>query len=269
LTADVGARSRAPIRIVVVVVLLLAGISVLSFPAAGSSGSSTDPVLAAWIPTPDASDGYTIDGRADSIRVSAVPGNRGSNLRAVIWPDHGPVVADATECVTWSRASSDSLQEGVALRIAPRPDGSYSAVTVTKNVYAGIEWSFNVHVWSGTGLGRQIGEFVLERDFRAGGDGPPVRPLPWRMCARTRGDRLEVLVWPLAGPAPRWGDPAYGGTLRLPASVAPRGATGWFAGHLAPGASVEYTDLHGTLPEESDATRAALRSGVGGVALTG
>jgi hypothetical protein len=250
------------------VVLVLACISVLSFPAPGSASPSADPVLLAWIPTPDGSDGYAIDARGDEITVRADPGNRGGNLRAILWPEHGPVVADATECVTWRRASSHTVQEGVALRIAPRPDGAYSALTVTKNVYVGLEWSFNVHVWDGVGLGRQIGAFVLESAFREG-DQPWVRPLPWRMCARTRGDRLEVLVWPLAGPTPRWGDPRYGGTLELPDTVAPRGLAGWFVGHVGPGMSVDYTDLHGTLPQESDAARTALGSGVGGVALTG
>lgn len=267
--ADDTPRSRAPVRIVVVVVLVLAGVSVLSFPSEGSASPSPDPVVRAWIPTPDGSDGYAIDARPDAITVSANPGNRGGNLRAILWPEHGPVVADATECVTWSRASSPTVQEGVALRVAPQPDGTVTAVTVTKNVFVGLNWSFNVHVWDGTGVGREIGYFVLESAFREPAGGRPARPLPWRMCVRTRGDLLEVLVWPLADPAPRWGDPRYGGTLRLPASVAPRGVSGWFVGHVGPGMSVEYTDLHGALPREADAVRAVIWSGVGGVTLTG
>jgi hypothetical protein len=268
LNADVAARHRAPVRIVVAVVLVLAAVSVLSYPTVGSASPSAVPVLRTWIPTPDGADGYRIAAGSDAISVRAGPGNVGGNLRAILWPERAPLVGDATECVTWSRASSDSVQEGVALRIAPRPDGAYSAVTVTKNVYLGLEWSFNVHVWAGSGLGRQIGAFELESAFRERVDAQAVRPLPWRMCARTRGLRLEVLVWPLAGPTPRWGDPRYGGSLELPDTVAPRGLTGWFVGHLGPGMSVDYTDLHGALPQEADTARTALGSGVGGVALT-
>nr|MBS1900243.1 hypothetical protein [Actinomycetota bacterium] len=252
-----------------VLVLALAVVSVLSFPSIGAAGPSADPVLRAWVPTPDGSDGYSIVGGRDSVTVQANPGNRGGNLRTVIWGEDAPELRDTTECATWDRASSDSAQEGMAVRIASLPDGEPTAVTVTKNVYAGAPWLFNVHVWRGPGLGRQIGEFDLHSVFRDTRAGRVVRPLPWRMCVRTRGDRLDLLVWPLAGPAPRWGDPRYGGTLRLPPSVAPRGASGWFAGHLGPGGSVAYTDLHGVLPSGSDSDRAAVGAGVGAVVVTG
>lgn len=262
-------RGRGPMRLIVAVVLLLAGVSVLSFPSVGAAGPSGDPVLRAWIPTPDGSDGYSIVGGRDALTVSANPGNRSGNLRAVIWPEDAPELRDATECATWARASRDGIQEGMAVRIATLPSGEPTAVTVTKNVYAGAQWRFNVHVWRGTGLGRQIAEFDLRSVFEDLGPGRAVRPLPWRMCVRTRGDRLDLLVWPLDAAAPRWGDPRHGGTLRLPASVAPRGATGWYAGHLGPDTSVTYTDLHGTLPEGAESGRAAIGSGVGGVVATG
>lgn len=262
-------RGRGPLAIGAVLVLALAVVSVLSFPSIGAAGPSSDPVLRAWVPTPDGSDGYSIVGGRDSMTVSANPGNRGANLRAVIWGEDAPQLRDTTECATWDRASSDSVQEGMAVRIATLADGSPTAVTVTKNVYAGAPWWFNVHVWRGPGLGRQIGEFDLGRVFRDSGPGRVVRPLPWRMCVRTLGDRLDVLVWPLAGLAPRWGDPRYGGTLRLPSSVAPRGASGWYAGHVGPGGRVAFTDLHGALPADSDPGRAAVGSGVGAVVVTG
>lgn len=262
-------RSRGPLGIVAVVVLLLAVVSVLSFPAVGGAGPSADPVLRAWIPTPDGSDGYSIVGGRDALTVSANPGNRSGNLRAVVWPEDAPALRDSTGCATWERASGDSIQEGMAVRIGTTPAGEPTAVTVTKNVYAGAQWLFNVHLWRGAGLGRQIGEFDLRSVFEDLGPGRAVRPLPWRMCVRTRGDRLDLLVWPLAGPTPRWGDPRHGGTLRLPASVAPRGASGWYAGHLGPDTSVTYTDLHGVLPEGADSGRAAVGAGVGGVVATG
>lgn len=264
-----ASRSRGPLWLVAAVVLLLAAVSVLSFPSVGAAGPSPDPVLRAWIPTPDGSDGYSIVGGRDSLTVAANPGNRSGNLRAVIWPEDAPELRDTTECATWSRASRDGVQEGMAVRIGTIPTGEPTAVTVTKNIYAGAQWLFNVHVWRGTGLGRQIGEFDLRTVFEDLGPGRAVRPLPWRMCVRTRGDRLDLLVWPLAGPAPRWGDPRHGGTLRLPGIVAARGASGWFAGHLGPEMSVTYTDLHGALPEGADSGRAAAGAGVGGVVVTG
>ncbi len=190
-----------------VLVLALAVVSVLSFPSIGAAGPSADPVLRAWVPTPDGSDGYSIVGGRDSVTVQANPGNRGGNLRAVIWGEDAPELRDTTECATWNRASSDSAQEGLAVRIASLPDGEPTAVTVTKNVYAGAPWLFNVHVWRGPGLGRQIGEFDLHSVFRDTGAGRVVRPLPWRMCVRTAMRSLRVTWvivtcsahWPMAG----------------------------------------------------------------------
>jgi hypothetical protein len=256
------------VRIVAAIVLLLAVASVLSFPSIGPARSTTDPVLRAWVPTPDGSDGYAIDRARGALTVRADPGNVGGNLRAVIWPEDAPVVADATECVTWTSAVELHCAGGVALRVASLPRGSLTAITVAKNIYYGASWWFNVHLWRGQGLGRQVGQFDLRRAVADPAPGRAVRPLPWRLCARTRGARLEMLVWPLADPAPRWGDPRHGGTMALPAGTAPRGVAGWYVGHLGPDMSVTYTELHGALPQEADTGRVAIGPG-GGVALTG
>jgi hypothetical protein len=262
-------RSGAPTRIVLLVVLVLAVVSVLSFPSVGAAGPAPTTLRAAVL-TPDGNDGYSIDGSPDALTVTANPGNTGGNLRTLVWPESAPPARDETVCATWQQASSHLVQEGVALRIAPRRDGTFAAVTVTKNIYAGAEWWFNVHVWHGPGLGDQIAQFDLHRVFQtAARAGEVVRQLPWRICARTRGDRLQMVVWPLDGPAPRWGAPGYGGSTELPATAPRTGVAGWYAGHVRPGMSVEYTGLHGAEPAEAEAGLAATGGRVGAVALTG
>jgi hypothetical protein len=68
--------------------------------------------------------------------------------------------------------------------------------------------------------------------------------LPWRLCARTRAGRIEFKVWRLAEAEPDWGDPAHGGSVAIPADAPADGASGWFIGHMRPGMSATFTDLH-------------------------
>ncbi|MGZ4794297.1 MAG: hypothetical protein ACXVJ7_05830 [Acidimicrobiia bacterium] len=267
LAVDAPTRHGFPLRSALLALVVLAGVSVLSFPGASGAGPSA-PGLQASVLTPDGNDGYSIQGSRDTLTVSANPGNVSGNLRVLVWPADAQPVRDGSSCATWSFASSDLVQQGVALRIAPGPEGRVHAVTVTKNVYAGGAWIFNVHVWSGEGVGREIAAFDLRRVFRMGTRELRPRPLPWRICARTVGDRLDVLVWPTADRAPAWGDPDHGGSVTLPTGVARAGASGWFVGHLRPGMSAVYTDLHGGAPEAPTGGRQATGATVGGLGLT-
>ena len=44
-----------------------------------------------------------------------------------------PVERNGRVCATWADASSEVVQEGLAVRIEPQPSGSLRLVTVTKN----------------------------------------------------------------------------------------------------------------------------------------
>ena len=187
----------------------------------------------------------------------------------LFWPSDGRVTADATSCATWSEASSDVVQQGAALRIGDEPGGSVHALTVTKNVYVHSYWIFNVHIWdTATGGGTEIASFDLSPVFRFGGDLYIARPLPWRLCARTRNGRLEFKAWRLAEIEPPWDDPAHGGSVRLPADAPATGAAGWFIGHLRPGMTATFTDLRAhtrippsTVPEAPVTQDLALTAG--------
>ncbi|MBK5288037.1 MAG: hypothetical protein JJE46_06170, partial [Acidimicrobiia bacterium] len=58
---------------------------------------------------------------------------------------------------------------------------------MTKNVYIGGPWIFNIHVWnSDTGRMQRL-DTVPVRSLLVDDDKGRLRPLPWRLCARTRG----------------------------------------------------------------------------------
>jgi len=123
----------------VLVVVVLAAVSVVSYPSVGGAGP-TEAALRASVLTPDGNDGSSIVGATDAVTMTANPGNTGGNLRTLVWPEHAPTARDETVCATWQEASSHVVQEGLALRIAPGAAGQLAAITVTKNVYGGAEW---------------------------------------------------------------------------------------------------------------------------------
>jgi hypothetical protein len=241
--AEVGHR-RAPVRLIAFVLVALAIASVLSFPTLGGAQSAPPAGLRAAVLTPDRTDGYVLRGGADSVTVAAETGNTGGNLRLLFWPSAARLEVDGTSCATWSAATSDVVQQGAALRIGTEPGGRVRAITVTKNVYVHSYWIFNVHVWDTAGGTREIASYDLSSVFRFSDDLFVARPLPWRLCARTRDGRLEFKAWRLAEFEPAWGDPAHGGSVALPADAPASGAAGWFIGHVRPGMSATFTDLH-------------------------
>jgi hypothetical protein len=235
------------VRLILLAIVLLAIASVLSFPSGvGAAQPAAAPAgLQAAVLTPEGSDGYVLRSAPDRVGVTTAAGNTGGNLRLLFWPGGAPIQADETSCATWSDATTDLAQQGAALRIQPTADGGVRALTITKNVYLHTFWIFNVHVWtSSSSVGREIRNFDLGSEFRFSEHLAVPRPLPWRMCARTRIGRVEFKVWRLTEDEPAWGDPTHGGSVAIPADAPRTGAAGWYIGHLRPGMSATFTDLH-------------------------
>lgn len=237
-------RVHAPIRSAIVAVVVLAAISVFSFPTAGSAEPLVPLVLRHAVLTADGTDGYTFRPAQNTVMVRAPKQNSSGNLRDVFWSADAPVQRDATTCATWSTASSGQLQQGAALNIAQRADGSVQAITVTKNVFPTGSWVFNVHVWdSATARMEMLKSFDLESTLSVPGDPPVLVPLPWRVCARTEGSVLRFKAWRVADGEPRWGDARFGGAVLLPPTAPTAGYAGWYAGHLQAGMSAIFADL--------------------------
>jgi len=195
---------------------------------------------------------YTLAANAGFVTAAAAPSSRGGGTRIVFWQAPAPVSGDQQSCATWwSRTDTSGpwVQEGVALRIRTT-QGRVRAVTVTKNVWAKAYSTFNMMLWDSSKWGGtrtfpflQIGQAVLGTVFSPGGR---LAPLPWRMCARMVGRRLEFRVWPLTHVEPAWGAPGYSGAAVLPADQSQYlepGIPGWYVGHLEAGDRVVYAGL--------------------------
>jgi hypothetical protein len=166
--------------------------------------------------------------------------NIDSNLREVFWDEAAHNVADSGACATWQSASTELLQQGLALRASSNAGGTRS-ILVTKNVFLGGTWVFNIDVWDTATSGLAVLKNVDLHDvFRPAGQ---LAPLPWRMCARARGDIVDFKVWPVDQIEPQWGDPRFGGSTPLPPGWQVPGKTGWYIGHLPPGAFATYHDM--------------------------
>src|SRR3954465_10009584 len=79
---------RAPIRLILLAVAVLAVVSILSFPSVGAAQSAPPPPagLRAAVLTADGTDGYVFRDEPDRISAASAPGNTGENLRALFWP---------------------------------------------------------------------------------------------------------------------------------------------------------------------------------------
>jgi hypothetical protein len=190
--------------------------------------------------------GVTLAGGPDDVTVTAPASNTGVDTRIVVWRRADPVAADQSVCASWTDPPDQANhQAGVALRVRPT-DGGASAVTVTRNIFWGAFWGFNVHVWDGNRSPAiiKIAGFELPAAVRRGGDPVPVTaPFPWRLCARIVGDVLTFKVWAADIPEPAWGDPLYGGSVTLPPGWEASGHAGGYVGHVPPGSSFTLTDL--------------------------
>jgi hypothetical protein len=172
--------------------------------------------------------------------ITAPMTNLDSNLREVFWEATAREVADGGACATWQSASTASLQQGIALRASSSPSGTRS-ILVTKNVFLGGTWVFNIDVWDTATTGLTVLKNVDLHDvFNPTGQ---LAPLPWRMCARARGDDVDFKVWLVGQPEPAWGDPRFGASSPLPPGWQAPGKTGWYIGHLPAGAYATYRDM--------------------------
>lgn len=188
--------------------------------------------------TDDGTDRYQLAGDTTTATVTAPDTNVAGNTRitwTLAWRD--PSI-DQTVCATWTAASADSNQEGVMLRW----DGT-RGITLTKGVWAQVYTVINVHTWDTTapvdqGRFTQIAQFPLTA---LGWPNAAARPLPWRICASATGTTIRFKAWPTADHEPAGDDPCCTGTATVTDTWP--GRPGWYAGHLAPGHQLTYTDL--------------------------
>lgn len=242
-----GVRS-ARVRRSLMGLAVAVALSACTVPVVTYGGTDAGP-LTTRVLTPDGPPSYRFTVGPGTVGVaSLVPGSSdptaGGSQRYLIWPADAPRVRDAQSCVTWSDERGGMVQEGVALRVVPGPGGSVRAITVTKNVWLGFYFSFNIHTWDTSGARPKpyeaVGSVDLHDTFVRGGQ---YVALPWRLCARVQGSRLDLKVWPVSSPEPDWEDPLYGTTITLPAGWDEPGYAGWYVGHLRSGGSVKLSDL--------------------------
>ena len=158
----------------------------------------------------------------------------------MFWPAADDPSLDQETCATWTDDQNDVRQPGAALRTTS-DHSTTQAITITKNVWLGANWIFNVHVMDTAAVEpfTLIGSFDLTGAFVRN---LSLAPPPWRMCARVVADVVSFKVWPLVDPAPAWDDPTYGGSVRLPAGWDHPGRPGWYVGHLRPGEESHFSD---------------------------
>lgn len=210
--------------------------------------------------TKDAGDrSYVINERANNVKVSAPSTNTGSETREFFWPANASDVRDGQTCATWSKQSDaagqpvvDIIQQGAALRIVQTPT-STRGISVTKNIWLGGTWIFNVHVWdssapggvvatqlAGFDMSDVVGKLWWEGDVLHS----TLKPFSWHLCARTSGNMLQFKVWTNEqANQPSWTDSRYVREVPIPAAWDVPGKTGWYVGHLKPGYSAEFQAL--------------------------
>jgi hypothetical protein len=191
--------------------------------------------------TRDGNDQYLLDRHGDGATVAAPGTNTGDNTRTVFFPQRGASTTDGTACATWLSESAWNVQEGVALRISSDA-GRTRAITITKNVFAGATWIFNVHVWD-TGSWTQLTQVgAVDLGAALSRNGWPL-PLPWRLCARADGPTIQLRAWRAGEEEPAWGDRLHSGSVRVDPQWVYPGQGGWYIGHLPPGGTVEFAGL--------------------------
>jgi hypothetical protein len=221
------------------------------------SGASTPPVapflVAALTSTnvppadqPDApahADEITVAGDRDGVVAFAPLANTSSGNRVVwVYPDPPPA-RDHALCVTWQDSTHPvewKVQPGLLLRW-----NGQRGITFTRNVWGGDVAVINLHVWDMAKpmdqRGVQLTGFRLDGLLRPDGT---AKPLPWRACARARGQEVHVKVWPAAEAEPaEWPGTRYGyGSVVAPEFVYDDGRPGGYVGHLEPGHAFVATD---------------------------
>ena len=200
------------------------------------------PALASGVITPDRDDTYALFAGGNTVTATAPSSNVAINTRVAFWRRGQRLTANEQSCATWSSQSAPVNQQGAVLRVREVANGVRRGILVTKNVWLGANWVFNVHVWS-TGwpqVYNHIAQFDLSRVFAPGGQ--PVA-LPWSLSARVVGEVVSFIAWPASQSPPSWEDPTHGGSVRLPPGWSAPGLAGWYIGHLRPGDSATLTNV--------------------------
>lgn len=194
--------------------------------------------------TRDRTDSYSLTGTNTRMVARAPKTNFASNSRTLFW-DRGSVASTNQEsCETFSD-TNPIIQEGVATRIVQ--NGSRTrAITVTKNVFFGANWIFNVHVWDTANQPTPftaLAGFDMADVFRPGGT---QLPYPWSLCMKVVGSTASFVAWPANLPKPSYNDPTYSRAVNLPAGWSYVGTPGWYIGHLPPGGNAIFKNLSTT-----------------------
>ncbi len=200
------------------------------------------PLLATGVITPDRDDTLSLFAAGNAATATAAGSNVSVNTRLAFWRRVEHPAMDEQSCGTWAAQSAAMNQEGAVLRVRELANGVRRGILVTKNVWLGANWLFNVHLWS-TGwphVYNHIAQFDLSAVFVRSG---ALVPLPWTLCARVVGDVVSFIAWPATEPRPAWEDATHGGSVRLPAGWLAAGVPGWYIGHLRPGDSATLTNL--------------------------
>ena len=212
--------------------------------------------------TADGNDAYVITDRGSGFDVAAPSSNQGGNLRRAVVKADAPSSVDQTSCVTWTGAAGQSIQPGLSLRTRITSERT-RAVTVTDNIVYGVRSAFNVHGFDSAASQPYVKYGSVSLPDSLGADPAHPAPLPWRMCARADGTRIDVKVWStVTQPTePAWGDTRFSGSVTVPQEWTAAGQPGVYVGHLEPGESTSYRS--GATETGSPATFAAMAQGEG------
>jgi len=237
-------RASATAIVIAVLALSLTASATRRAEAVLYDGSNRPDLTLRYV-TRDASDRYTVETGPAALRVSAPATNRatpvGSDTRALIWPPGTRATRNHQSCATWTDATAERAQQGIALRV--RIDGDrLRTIVVAKNIILGATWQMNVYTWDSarTPYLQIHGAVTLEAPF-AQGQRP--RALPWRVCARVDGRRVQVKGWNTAETEPTWTGAWHAGSVLVPRKFVYPGKAGWYAGHIEPGTSLAMSHL--------------------------
>jgi hypothetical protein len=214
----------------------------------GKAGAETPTSYATATLTSEGRDVYRVSSTGNDVVFGAPGSNAGIGTRLAFRPSRQRPARDAEVCETWSRQDGTTnaggvTQEGVALRIANNgPNHALRAVTVTKNIYLGWVWIFNVHVWDTSNTAQPYTQIASE-DLSHVVLGAQLHRLPWRICARVKGTTLQFVTWLAGSPRPSYRDPVAAKTVKLPSSYDYAGGYGGYVGHLQPGHTVTFSDI--------------------------
>ncbi|HEY7133795.1 MAG TPA: hypothetical protein VIB48_01905 [Acidimicrobiia bacterium] len=231
---------------------VMAGFLVSVAAACNRSAGAAAPFSSARI-TRDGRDAFTVIDQTAGARASTPsdPGsasvtglrtNVGQNSRFV-FGNTWTTSRDQQSCATVASDSGPIDQEGLALRITTRSDGSARAVVFGKNVFLGVTAAFNVYGMDGSNARTPFVELGFH-DYRNLDGGRIQIRVPYTMCARVVGNVFTAKVWhPDRTREPAWNDRNSVFSLTLPAAWVGTGSAGYYFGHLRADDTITYTNM--------------------------